>query len=89
MKYEVETKKTLITDNDKRFNVGSDIGFTLKDSNIRYIGEIKEIHDHYMVIHKIELSTNSIEKPSTSIPFTMTLPYDDIKENSCSYVSVD
>lgn len=89
MKAHVEIKKTLHTDNDKRFIVGSDIAFTLKNSGVRYIATIKEINNCSMKLHKIEVSNNSNVKEGIEIPYEMVVPYEDIKEGSCSYVSVD
>ena len=50
MKYEIQIKKALITDNKKTFRVGDDIKFNIfnKETNYHdmYIGEIKEITDN-------------------------------------------
>ena len=89
MKAEVETIKKLTADNGKRFIVGSDIAFTLKENNIRYIGTIKKIYNHYMVLGNVEISSNSEVRNGDKIPFDMTVPFEDIKEDSCGYVSVD
>lgn len=43
MKFEIETKRTLITDNGNRFTEGSEIAFTYKNSGDKYIAEIVQI----------------------------------------------
>lgn len=49
MKYKIETKKTLVTDNDTYFRVGEDIAFALFNYDTEhldfYIGNIVEIHE--------------------------------------------
>ena len=46
MKFEIETKRTLITDNGNRFTEGSEIAFTYKNSGDKYIAEIVH-HQRY------------------------------------------
>ena len=43
MKFEIETKRTLIADNGNRFTEGSEIAFTYKNSGDSYIAEIVRI----------------------------------------------
>lgn len=86
MKYEVEVKRTLKTDNKKSFEVGSDIAFTILNSETnyhdRYIGEIKEITDTTITIKRIEINRNQIGGE-------MVINLSDIESNSCNYVYVD
>ena len=86
MKYEIEIKKTLKTDNNKSFGVGSDIAFTLFNAETnyhdRYIGEIEEITDESIVIGRIEINRNQIAGKKK-------IPLQDIENNSCNYVYYD
>ena len=86
MKYEIEVKKTLKTDNNKSFSVGSDIAFTLFNAETnhhdRYIGEIEEITDESIVIGRIEINRNQIAGKKTIL-------LQDIESNSCNYVYYD
>ena len=64
MKYEIQIKKALITDNKKTFRVGDDIKFNIfnKETNYHdmYIGEIKEITDTAITIKRIEINRKQI-----------------------------
>ena len=86
MKYEIQTKRALITDNKKTFRVGDDIKFNIlnKETNYHdmYIGEIKEITDTTMTIKRIEINRKQIGGE-------MVISLDVIDTNSCNYVSVD
>ena len=86
MKYEDEVKRTLKTDNKISFVVGSDIAFTILNSETnyhdRYIGEIKEITDTTITIKRIEINRNQIGGE-------MVINLSDIESNSCNYVYVD
>lgn len=82
MKYHIEVKKTLETDNEKKFFVGSEIAFTVKDTGKHYIAEIIEICDTFMVVDNIDCGKEHL-------PGKMVVYYDNIVDNSCSYVSVD
>lgn len=86
MKYEIKTTKKLKTDNKKSFGVGSDIAFTMLNSETnyhdRYIGEIKEITDTTITIKRIEINRNQIGGE-------MVINLSDIESNSCNYVYVD
>lgn len=83
MKYKIEVKKTLKTDNNKSFIVGSDIAFTLFNTETnyhdRYIGEIEEITDDSITIGRIEINRNQIAGKKTIL-------LKDIESNSCNYV---
>lgn len=83
MKYEIEVKRTLKTDNNKSFRVGDDIAFKLfnveTNYHNRYIGEIEEITDDSIVIGRIEINRNRIAGKKTIL-------LQDIESNSCSYV---
>ena len=86
MKYEIQIKKALITDNKKTFRVGDDIKFNIlnKETNYHdmYIGEIKEITDTTITIKRIEINRKQISGE-------MVISLDVIDTNSCNYVSVD
>lgn len=86
MKYEIQIKRTLITDNKKTFRVGDDIKFNIlnKETNYHdmYIGEIKEITDTTITIKRIEINRKQIGGE-------MVISLDVIDTNSCNYVSVD
>ena len=86
MKYEIQIKKALITDNKKTFRVGDDIKFNIlnKETNYHdmYIGEIKEITDTTITIKRIEINRKQIGGE-------MVISLDVIDTNSCNYVSVD
>ena len=86
MKYEIQIKKALITDNKKTFRVGDDIKFNIfnKETNYHdmYIGEIKEITDTTITIKRIEINREQIGGE-------MVISLDDIDTDSCNYVSVD
>ena len=86
MKYEIQIKRTLITDNKKTFRVGDDIKFNIfnKETNYHdmYIGEIKEITDTTMTIKRIEINRKQIGGE-------MVISLDVIDTNNCNYVSVD
>ena len=86
MKYEIQIKKALITDNKKTFRVGDDIKFNIfnKETNYHdmYIGEIKEITDTTITIKRIEINRKQIGGE-------MVISLDFIDTNSCNYVSVD
>ena len=49
MKFEIETKRTLITDNGNRFTEGSEIAFTYKNSGDSYIAELRYYRLIYIV----------------------------------------
>lgn len=86
MKYEIQIKKALITDNKKTFRVGDDIKFNIfnKETNYHdmYIGEIKEITDTTITIKRIEINRKQIGGE-------MVISLNVIDTNSCNYVSVD
>lgn len=86
MKYKLETVKTLITDNNKKFTVGNDIAFTIfnKETNYHdhYIGEIREILTSTIIIKHIQINKNCIEGE-------LSIQLEDIEKNSCNYVYVD
>lgn len=86
MKYKIKTTKELKTDNNKSFGIGSDIAFTILNSETnyhdRYIGEIKEITDTTITIKRIEINRNQIGGE-------MVINLSDIESNSCNYVYVD
>ena len=86
MKYEIQIKRALITDNKKTFRVGDDIKFNIlnKETNYHdmYIGEIKEITDTTITIKRIEINRKQIGGE-------MVISLDVIDTNSCNYVSVD
>lgn len=86
MKYEIQIKRALITDNKKTFRIGDDIKFNIlnKETNYHdmYIGEIKEITDTTITIKRIEINRNKIGGE-------MVIALDDIESNSCNYVYVD
>lgn len=86
MKYEIQIKRALITDNKKTFRIGDDIKFNIlnKVTNYHdmYIGEIKEITDTTITIKRIEINREQIGGE-------MVISLDDIDTNSCNYVSVD
>ena len=50
MKFEIETKRTLITDNGNRFTEGSEIAFTYKNSGDKYIAEIVQIKKKSLLV---------------------------------------
>ena len=82
MKATIKVVKTLVTDNDKKFIVGSEIAFTVKDTGNRYIAEIKEIYDNFIIVDNIDCDKEHIAGK-------MVIYYDNIVDGSCSYVSVD
>ena len=86
MKYEIQTKRALITDTKKTSRVGDDIKFNIlnKETNYHdmYIGEIKEITDTTITIKRIEINRKQIGGE-------MVISLDVIDTNSCNYVSVD
>ena len=82
MKANIEIKKTLCADNDKRFSVGDDIAFTRKDTGKRYIAQIKEIYEKCIVVDNVEYGEERIKEK-------MIVYYDNIVDKSCSYVYVD
>ena len=86
MKYEIQIKRALITDNKKTFRIGDDIKFNIlnKETNYHdmYIGEIKEITDTTITINRIEINRKQIGGE-------MVISLDVIDTNSCNYVSVD
>lgn len=86
MKYEIQIKRALITDNKKTFRIGDDIKFNIlnKAANYHdmYIGEIKEITDTTITIKRIEINREQIDGE-------MVIFLDDIDTDSCNYVSVD
>lgn len=86
MKYEIQVKRALITDNKKTFRIGDDIKFNIlnKETNYHdmYIGEIKEITDTTITIKRIEINRNQIGGE-------MVISLDDIDTDSCNYVTVD
>ena len=86
MKYEIQIKKALITDNKKTFRVGDDIKFNIfnKETNYHdmYIGEIKEITDTTITIKRIEINRKQIGGE-------MVISLNVIDTNSCNYVSID
>ena len=86
MKYKIETKKTLATDNDTYFRVGEDIAFALFNYDTEhldfYIGNIVEITDKSIVISNVEI--NELHKDGQ-----LTINLQDIESNSCDYVYYD
>lgn len=86
MDYALEIKTTLIADNGKRFNIGSDISFTFfnKETNHhdKYIGKIKNILDDRIIIENVEINRDCFGG-------CMEIRLSDIKKNSCNYVSID
>lgn len=86
MKFEIEVKKTLITDNKKEFTVGKDIAFSILNSETnyhdKYIGEIEEITNDSITIGRIEINRNQIGGKKTIL-------LKDIESNSCNYVYYD
>ena len=82
MNYTIKTVKTLETDNDKKFNIGQDIAFTLKDSGARIIGNIIEIAENHIKINDILVNENAVQGEAI-----VTLS--NIVDNSCSYVYVN
>ena len=60
MKFEIETKRTLITDNGNRFTEGSEIAFTYKNSGDKYIAEIVQIKKKSFIIRDIEINKHRI-----------------------------
>lgn len=56
MKFEIETKRTLTTDNGNRFTEGSEIAFTYKKSGDAYIAEIVQIKKKSFIIRDIEIN---------------------------------
>lgn len=84
MKFEIETKRTLTTDNGNRFTEGSEIAFTCKNSGDAYIAEIVRIKKKSFIIRDIEINKHQLPRQQV-----MKIPYKDIEPGSCSYVSVD
>lgn len=86
MDYEIEIKKTLISDNGKRFRVGSDIAFTLFNQGTKahdkYIGEIRSISSNGIVITNIEVNRKHVDGYQAIL-------FSNIEPNSCNYVSVN
>lgn len=84
MKYEIETKTTLIADNGKRFNEGQDIAFTVLEAHerYRYIGNIYRIYNDCIIIDNFECNREHIDG-------SMAILFKEIEPNSCNYVSVD
>lgn len=74
----VETKKALVSDNNKSFNVGDDIYFTYKEQH--YIGEIVDISDNVFII-------KNIEQERKKKVGTMWIPVNEI--SNCNYVYYD
>lgn len=84
MKYKIETKTTLISDNNKRFYIGNDIAFTIFNKKTKhydkYIGEIRSISNDKIIINKIEINREYIGGYKE-------IKLNDIESNSCDYVS--
>lgn len=85
MTYRVKVKKTLHTDNNKTFSVGTDIAFKYK--GISYIGEIKKIGKKKLKLINIEITDENkhIHKYSKE----MVVLLKDIEPESCQYVYYD
>lgn len=88
MKFEIEVKKTLVTDNNKKFGIHSDIAFTLLNKTTqneeKYIGRIIEIDGDSIVIDTIECKNKDVE-----VLDKMRVLLNSIVDNSCSYVYYD
>lgn len=83
MEFNVQVKKTLYTDNDKKFRVNDDICFVLISTGDKYIGKITKIKAKSIVIEDIVVNDKQ-----TALP-PMKVKLDDIKPYSCQYVYVD
>jgi hypothetical protein len=75
----VETKKTLIADNDKWFNIGDDIAFDYEDNH--YIGSILEICEDTFIINNIECNSKHLKDKIMLIYFNKVM--------NCDYVYCD
>ena len=82
MKANLIIRKTLETDNNKKFIIGSDIAFSSKKDGKRYIASIKDLYDNFMIVDNIECEKEKIDE-------TRVVYYEDIVDESCGYVSVD
>ena len=51
-----KVEKTFCADNGKRFSVGTDISFVLKDTGDKCIGTIRKIKKKHIVIDNIEIN---------------------------------
>ena len=76
----METTVKLITDNEKVFNVGMDIHFSIGSNS--YIGEITKITESTITIKDIVVN-------GTSMSSEMIVVIADINENSCDYVHIN
>lgn len=55
----VKTKRSLVDDNEREFNIGSDVAFDYKEDS--YIGEIWDIGEENFVIGNIECGKHHID----------------------------
>lgn len=83
MEVKVKVEKTLHTDNDKVFYEDEDIAFEMKKNGDKYIGRIKKIKKKSIIIDDIMINREPAGIES------MKVKLDDIKPDSCQYVSVD
>lgn len=87
MDYKIKIKKTLITDNGKRFDIGDYIAFTLFNQNTKtreeYVGKIIDILNDRIIIPIITENKQFISGHYKEILLS------DIEPDSCSYVSYD
>lgn len=85
MKYRIETRKTLITDNNRKFVIGEDIAF--KVYNVRtgrcdeYIGVISKIGKRSIVISHMEINNIRVDG-------YRKIYLKNIMKDSCNYVEV-
>lgn len=82
----VEIKKTLISDNGKRFNKGTDIAFTYNTK--RYIGEIVDMTEDNLILTRVECKCiKDTGYVRLHIDGMLSIPLNEIKD--CNYVSCD
>lgn len=87
MKYSIETKRTLITDNENEFIIGNDIAFTISNlvtgQRNHYLGEITEITDISIKIKRIVINDK------INLDGEMIIELNLIDPDSCNRVSCD
>lgn len=84
----VESTKKLISEDGKRFSIGSDIWFKNKEDRKGYIGEIVDFTDDNLILKRVECrGVEDCEYKTTHIKGKLVIKLSDIER--CNYVYCD